>query len=639
MLDQILGNSILDTLSLIFIMSLLLLTFVAPAKLLLPEIPIGISSIIYFGAIAGIVSISASFYASIANSVIYMSIFLNIGITLYFFLTNVGFRLFTPIMRCAKQFLVFCLILVILLYPYFIRFNVAHISDIAINSHEIYFSNVTIELLDSEYSSRLRIRDSYPSEWSSYGFFSGGAIAIPLVLFSKVGVVEFLLAKILLVSFLVSIIANLISFKWKWAERIWGSALTISFIGLFVGHLQWSLITQHVFTLLFILVILIRLNVASFGESILLALILAATHPRAIFLGFGIILYHFVQTFNTNWRNWAQVLNGKSGNRVNLILLIYIYSLTIVSSFFSGLPSEDQPAIAIDWIEDLLSSRGALDLAENFISIWFSPSWQQDFAIGTHLISFLPSFVPSSDLKYSLPAILIFHLIVLCVCIFKARLAPRKSSEARSLFLSGCFLFFTLFFIIISYFLTTSSQSLNYLILFCVFTVLPIITLHIAMDWEHKKFRNYLLFFTLAPALFVNSGIWGPMFMSLELISFFYLSRYLLLRRVFLGRTFALAVLALSACSVVLLALNWVKLLEPSSHDPYTHRINLINLPQRVNISCPDLDDTQRMALSFLGVRAAYDPKRTETFVVSRRFVVNKQTTLRESNTLCARFD
>ena len=121
------------------------------------------------------------------------------------------------------------------------------------NGHQNYFSGVSLEILNAEYYSRLRIFDNYPVEWGRYHFFNGALTALPQVLLSDRNLVTFMVAKIFVLVFFVFAVIEL-SMRGEASKR------SVALVGLCVvymltmlPHQTWWSIFTNAYSSIFLL--------------------------------------------------------------------------------------------------------------------------------------------------------------------------------------------------------------------------------------------------------------------------------------------------------------------------------------------------------------------------------------------------
>lgn len=166
------------------------------------------------------------------------------------------------------------------------------------NGHDAYLSGVSLELLRSDYYSRLRIFDNYPVEWGRYHFFSGVLTAIPQAFIPSTNYFTYFSSKLSVIVFFVFAI---IEIGWRTASgwRVFAlTAFCMLYVFTLLPHqLYWSIYTNNyisIFLLMISLVYLTRLDIRSaiffiifFGLSTSRSLI------PAIFFIATIALVHF----------------------------------------------------------------------------------------------------------------------------------------------------------------------------------------------------------------------------------------------------------------------------------------------------------------------------------------------------------
>jgi hypothetical protein len=126
-----------------------------------------------------------------------------------------------------------------LIAPYF--------NDGIYNGHWTYYSGISLEMIQADYNSRLRILDNYPAVWPKYHFFQASMHAIFLVFLPNPTYAEYSLSKYL-------ILALIITISWLWIRKqfirsntavaclFFVSLLTIT---IFRSNIHWALFSNN----------------------------------------------------------------------------------------------------------------------------------------------------------------------------------------------------------------------------------------------------------------------------------------------------------------------------------------------------------------------------------------------------------
>jgi hypothetical protein len=156
---------------------------------------------------AALIAFIVSFSAALARYAAILTLLSSFGASIYYVYSNKK-AIFD---KKINQKIVFKLIEVLLLYILLcgIYFSGLVASPTLFDGHQNYFSGVSLEILNSEYYSRLRIFDNYPVEWGKYHFFNGAITSLPQLILSERTLVTYMVAKICILIFLVSSIAEL----------------------------------------------------------------------------------------------------------------------------------------------------------------------------------------------------------------------------------------------------------------------------------------------------------------------------------------------------------------------------------------------------------------------------------------------
>ena len=175
---------------------------------------------------------------------------------------------------------------------------------VTVNSHQAYYAGVPLEILQADYSSRLRILDNYPLEYPRFHFFHGSSVANLLPLVDKPNFFDYELGNICILAGLAALIFECAKLRYS---KIGITPFFLSLLfgfSLLANQFQYMILGSNFPSIAPIVCILIltRKNLDK-QLTCALVLILSCTTSRNFFPALLIIAVVIFSTIKVNSRN------------------------------------------------------------------------------------------------------------------------------------------------------------------------------------------------------------------------------------------------------------------------------------------------------------------------------------------------
>lgn len=150
------------------------------------------------------------------------------------------------------------------------------------NSHYSYYSSISVELLNADYFSRLKLMNVYPYEWAQYHFFNSATQTAVQIFLGKPNLFTFFMAQTIILVFLILSIGEEILRR---SENLTASAaiyigwILIGFT-LFSDTLTWNLTTSGMMSVFALILFLISLQDGHHKSSFIFLAILSISAIR-----------------------------------------------------------------------------------------------------------------------------------------------------------------------------------------------------------------------------------------------------------------------------------------------------------------------------------------------------------------------
>lgn len=220
------------------------------------------------------------------------------------------------------------------------------------NCHQTYFSGVSLEILNADYFSRLRIMDVYPFEWSKYHFFNGAYISIPLIAFAKGNYVSYLFAKMISISYYVGAIFDLLKSKYtiKKANLYLGLGIGAFFACAHNG-IVWSMATNNYSCIVMCLIAWLLFEEKSYAEATLFSIGYAITKSGSIISGGCLFLYGLYMMYRADQLPVFAFLKKWYREAVFSLVL----GMGVLTTAFVGRNPSGQSAIIFGSLQSMIS--------------------------------------------------------------------------------------------------------------------------------------------------------------------------------------------------------------------------------------------------------------------------------------------
>jgi hypothetical protein len=291
---------------------------------------------------AGILAFLISFSAELGRLFIYFE-----GL----FLTCMELRLFLKFREARLSLRQISLSLVtISLITIFTFFSVFRTftpnGKLIVNAHQIYMSGISIEILNSDYFTRIRILDNYPLVFEKFHFLNATMSAIIMAPTLHFNYLTYLISK-----FIVFLVASLVGFellsvKFCSRRRAFQTILLFS-LGVFLvlpTSMVWASNTNNSLPVILILAGLLAFSADQHRTSLVFLLFFSISTSRSLIPGFTLIFLIFlVQPFRSNKLKEAsfftfvfQLFRQRLALDKSLLLLFGAFLLGLFSLVLTG---------------------------------------------------------------------------------------------------------------------------------------------------------------------------------------------------------------------------------------------------------------------------------------------------------------
>jgi hypothetical protein len=191
-----------------------------------------------------------------------------------------------------QSLLLFLLSICFLIFNLIQQFTSTADDTITVNAHQSYFGGVPLEILQADYSSRLRILDNYPLEYPRFHFFRGAGVANLLPFINHPSYFEYQLGSICIMAGLVALVfesAKIQFVRIGYKPIIFGLFFSIT---LLANQLRWTIQENNLPSIAPVLSVLILANSKLLNKRLIFALlvIFSATTSRSFFPAVFMIL-------------------------------------------------------------------------------------------------------------------------------------------------------------------------------------------------------------------------------------------------------------------------------------------------------------------------------------------------------------
>lgn len=441
------------------------------------------SSLLYIFLLASIVSVLASFNASLAKYFLYYSSIFHVLITTYSYSKKIGQSLFSNIFFKFIKTSILCIFIIIVYVVVSLKERFFY------NAHDPYLFGIPFEILNANYSGRLKVFDNYPFEWTKFHFFNGAISSVLLLPSYSLNIFIYKFSKLILLN--LSIFSFLEFFKPTKKQIIIIGLVLILFSSQFV----WLYYTNglvSLFLFLFLFFVIEYKNKIQEGVYLFLlfylTLLFSSSTIRSLIPGFIILIFLFVTYF-------SQIRSQKKNSLFFFIIPIFSIGCMVLT----GKVGLDNSTVSFDY--------------KNY----FYKGWNDLFFIRSSIIyfkQFIISFYKDHLFLFSIWIIVLFGIIV----------KYHKTFFSFSIHYNSKIKFYFLFYFLINlvsiiyynnkYFFVISSISIFLIPFFFIFNI----------NFFSKDSRNFLLVFltsSLLQILFISPSSSIPNALLLDYIIFY----------------------------------------------------------------------------------------------------------------------
>ena len=527
------------------------------------------------------------------------------------------------------QSLLFFLMSAFILFVIYFRESARNLGGlVTVNSHQAYYAGVPLEILQADYSSRLRILDNYPLEYPRFHFFHGAGVANLLPFVNHPNFFDYELGNICILAGLVALICECVKLRYT---RIGITPILLSLLfgfSLLANQFQYMILGSNFPSIAPIICILIltRKNLNKQLTCTLL-IILSCTASRNFFPAFLMIGVVVISAIKVNIRSFVsriafREILGIFQKIKTLKYFVLVFSVTALTMFGTGesLFGLLRPKT---WITQPIHNL----LPMEWLAL-MSPSLAPGNIEARE--SILTSFKP-------LP--IYFFLFSLLAFVFLLR--PRDSGRAE------VFLWKELKFrLLLTIAILVSGLSVIFywngapeLMWFLCYFAIPISVVLGLFEGYRRRVVLAFILASLGEFVVFIAGASVPNWVLIEwMMVFIVIERILDLKRVWQGAIVISFLLPMFLIPSSFLKPYLLFELDPMSHQ--THRVDLHSYAvghfrsDSSNIYCRGSDE-EGLLWSLKGIRSVYNPNESHSYTVTADFGKLKSWDARFINSSC----
>lgn len=287
---------------------------------------IALRAVMGLSLVSVLVLFAASYCAAIARYIIYG------GIAVSFVLVCRMLYVVRPSTKSIVRAILPSSIVYACFVSLWLSYIFAHEGTVDYNSHMIYCSAIPEEIFKADYSSRIRIVDVYPCEWSVYHLFNGCSTAIPLAVFPLKNIVTFNLAKFAVIAVMIGAIYESLVHRYGLKR-----ALRVSVVILFVfivcanRFTLFMLEINNYSSLLIMGILWVSMQEREHSYAAMLSMILAVATSKSTITGLLFFAYSLYVLFKEHRRSVKALLFAE-GRTALYCLVVGIGCIVMVTS-------------------------------------------------------------------------------------------------------------------------------------------------------------------------------------------------------------------------------------------------------------------------------------------------------------------
>jgi hypothetical protein len=248
---------------------------------------------------AGILAFLISFSAELGRLFIYFEALLLTAIELRQFLKFKKSRL--SLLQMSLPLMTISLVSVFAFFTIFRSFTPD--GNLIVNAHQIYMSGISIEILNSDYFTRIRILDNYPLVFEKFHFLNATMSSIIMAPTLHFNFLTYLISKFIIFLIAAHVGFELLSAKFGSSRRAFQALLLFS-LGAFLvlpTSMVWASNTNNSLPIILILAGLIAFAAGQHRASLAFLLFFSISTSRSLIPGLTLIVLIFgVQPFRCN---------------------------------------------------------------------------------------------------------------------------------------------------------------------------------------------------------------------------------------------------------------------------------------------------------------------------------------------------
>lgn len=504
-------------------------------------------------------------------------------------------------------------------------FRLQHLSSegVLINAHEAYYLGVPVEINKADYASRLRILDYYPSEWSRYHFFSSSILAIPLSVMTQQNLSGFLIAKSLIVAFLVGAALELSKLDGKLKFTVVPLAF-YCYLFIFEEATRWSLNTTNFLSVAFLILIFISIHKNQFFYASFCCLGLALSASRVIVPGLLLFMYFVYLKIRRSNIGFPKCIPTIKYTR------LFLY-LALLLSVMSTLTLGDLPSAIDSPIKSVYNFGYRAFFTPAFL--FTSPDWQISMSSTSGILRLLAetpilekSLVARPELleqlnhisNFSVFSTMIFWLIILYIVVLKLL---KGHQIVRRELVSKKNRYRLVLFVFMIWLADVALNDHGNIVWPIVLTVVPVFSLIILSS---AVFRVPLLIYITSSYLLVpltDSSLWSAAVSLPEYLLPLFLIKSVHKKLVSTSTVVVgLVSLGFLALSISISRLHVLNIFTPVQFDSTTQVITeKLRIPKG-EVLCHELSDIEALLYAISGKRISADSYRSDRFIVTKNF-------------------
>ena len=341
------------------------------------------------------------------------------------------------------------------------------------NAHDPYFYGIPFEIIEGNYSSRIKIWDNYPQVWAKYQFFNGSIYSI-FLFFS--GIKNIFLYKLIKISFIIVLFFSLkenLKIKPKLFYNLLVFTLPITI---------WLFYTNGDFSVVFLIIAIFLYLDKKLGFSLLFILFFSSSLARHVLP--GILMFLFI------------LYNHRKTIFKSKIVLLYIFPIVnIISMILTG----NQSSTGAQGIQDL-----NFYLDGKFFLNFFYGGWTENLLQNTPSLLFKKLF---NVVKLKEINIFDLNILIYFISAFLLSLLIFKLKDKKIKALTVVVTLSTLILIIFRKFFPSLGNIFNIINAFFVFSFPIFIIIRYRNKQNAILFQSFMILYVSSLISIITFGV------------------------------------------------------------------------------------------------------------------------------------